>query len=604
MKKYLLGLLMCGCLFGQFDLKLRKLTLTDKIEFQSGGFRTGFTYPTTPPSGNLIWKLPNADAVGCLQSDGSFQLSIVACSGGSTLPVIDTTKIVKGSVDATKELRFEIDGFTTGTTNVLTPQDASYVIAGTNITNTFSASQITRDLIPSGAGSWNVGTVSDPYSTMVSVQYYARPAGGLCNYVGMSGSTISGGLVVAQDTACAIQAQMSNVGFDTVNSVGAYKVQGTTIITAGRVLGGLTGLSSSLIPTSNGTLDLASNSFRFREGYINNIYSDAVVPYSAGTGVVGTSGVPFGQGNFVSLASSVSFRLGTSTTAGYVLTADASGFGTWQAASSGTSLPVTDTTNIVKGSVDATKLVRLEVDGLTSGASRVLTVQDASYTLAGTDIGNTFTATNSFLATQITQTVRPNIDNTYDLGDPSYRFRQLYGFTASLASTASGITTVLSIPNATSSFAIYVPNGGIAASTFAGASAAFSTSLSVTGTSTFQTIVPSANNTYSAGSSSARWNVYWGRFLNLRTVGAAVAGISAFDNAGNLTFAMGDGGGFGGEFTFYNSSLNEYFAAINGQIRFNGSNGLTSSFTCPAGQAVKSMNIQNGGTITATCGTP
>ena len=48
----------------------------------------------------------------------------------------------------------------------------------------------------------------------------------------------------------------------------------------------------------------------------------------------------------------------------------------------GASLPVVDTTGIAKGSVDATKIVRLEVDGLTTATTRVLTVQDKDYTIA------------------------------------------------------------------------------------------------------------------------------------------------------------------------------------------------------------------------------
>jgi microcystin-dependent protein len=44
--------------------------------------------------------------------------------------------------------------------------------------------------------------------------------------------------------------------------------------------------------------------------------------------------------------------------------------------------PFIDSTAIIKGSVDATKLVRIEADGLTTGTTRVLTVQDASGTLA------------------------------------------------------------------------------------------------------------------------------------------------------------------------------------------------------------------------------
>lgn len=46
-------------------------------------------------------------------------------------------------------------------------------------------------------------------------------------------------------------------------------------------------------------------------------------------------------------------------------------------------LPVVDTTAIAKGSADPTKLVRLEVDGLTTGTTRVLTVRDEDLTLIG-----------------------------------------------------------------------------------------------------------------------------------------------------------------------------------------------------------------------------
>jgi len=44
-------------------------------------------------------------------------------------------------------------------------------------------------------------------------------------------------------------------------------------------------------------------------------------------------------------------------------------------------LPVIDTTGIAKGSADATKVVRLEVDGLTTATTRVLTVQDKNGTV-------------------------------------------------------------------------------------------------------------------------------------------------------------------------------------------------------------------------------
>jgi hypothetical protein len=71
-----------------------------------------------------------------------------------------------------------------------------------------------------------------------------------------------------------------------------------------------------------------------------------------------------------------------------VWTSDGSGVGSWQAAAGG--LPVVDTTGIAKGSSDATKIARLEVDGLTTGTTRVLTVQDGDHTLAGLNINQTF----------------------------------------------------------------------------------------------------------------------------------------------------------------------------------------------------------------------
>jgi len=39
--------------------------------------------------------------------------------GGASLPVVDTTSIAEGSADATKEVRFEVDGNTTGIIGVL-----------------------------------------------------------------------------------------------------------------------------------------------------------------------------------------------------------------------------------------------------------------------------------------------------------------------------------------------------------------------------------------------------------------------------------------------------------------------------------------------------
>lgn len=67
----------------------------------------------------------------------------VVSGGGATLPVADTTAIVAGSADATKLLRFEVDGFTTGTTRVLTPPDQDGTLVLLERANTFTKAPLT-----------------------------------------------------------------------------------------------------------------------------------------------------------------------------------------------------------------------------------------------------------------------------------------------------------------------------------------------------------------------------------------------------------------------------------------------------------------------------
>ena len=56
-------------------------------------------------------------------------------------PFDDGTNIIKGSADPTKLLRFEIDGFTTAITRVITPPNSDINLPGTNITNTWTLTQ-------------------------------------------------------------------------------------------------------------------------------------------------------------------------------------------------------------------------------------------------------------------------------------------------------------------------------------------------------------------------------------------------------------------------------------------------------------------------------
>lgn len=86
-----------------------------------------------------------ADAAGVLTNDGAGNLSWAA--GGGSLPVSDATSIVYDSGDPTKLMRFEVGGYTTGTTRVITPPDADITLAGQDYANVFSQNQTINGLV-------------------------------------------------------------------------------------------------------------------------------------------------------------------------------------------------------------------------------------------------------------------------------------------------------------------------------------------------------------------------------------------------------------------------------------------------------------------------
>lgn len=163
MKRLLLLLFTITCYAQEFNkvtiLPDQTHTTPGKLVFQdNSGNEMGFQAPTSLTA--VTWTLPSADSAGCFNSDGAGTLTIVSCSGGG-LPTSDSTNIVKDDADATKLMRFEIGGFTTGTTRVLTPQDANTTIAGVNLNNNFTVDQLpdtdnTRAL-GSTSKAWSIG---------------------------------------------------------------------------------------------------------------------------------------------------------------------------------------------------------------------------------------------------------------------------------------------------------------------------------------------------------------------------------------------------------------------------------------------------------------
>lgn len=174
--------------------------------------------------------------------------------GGGALPVADTTSVVEGSADATKEIRFEVDGLTTGTVRVLTPQNADYTLAGTNIAQTFSATQTFQNIVFATDGTYTLGGVT------------ARPSDiyGYDVLLGRSGA--GAGSIQLQNT--------SGLG---------YTIAVTT--------GGDMRIDSDFFPSSGGSLDMGSLAVPWRNatfsgGIVASTYSGTT--YRA-SGVDGTS---------------------------------------------------------------------------------------------------------------------------------------------------------------------------------------------------------------------------------------------------------------------------------------------------------------------------
>lgn len=59
----------------------------------------------------------------CTDASVGAAVWVETTASGASAPFVDSTALVKGSADATKQLRFEVDGFTTGVTRVIAPPD-------------------------------------------------------------------------------------------------------------------------------------------------------------------------------------------------------------------------------------------------------------------------------------------------------------------------------------------------------------------------------------------------------------------------------------------------------------------------------------------------
>ncbi len=160
------------------------------------------------------------------------------------------------------------------------------------------------------------------------------------------------------------------------------------------------------------------------------------------------------------------------------------GAGDWNTCPGG--LPATDTTGIAKGSSDPTKIVRFEVDGFTSGVTRVLTPPNADTTIAGISIAQTFSNTQEFAGTlyvsgnfqlptgtaSLIGDIIPATTNVSFVGDSTHKiaagwFTQINTVNAAFTGTvnwpsgSNGVSTTISCPATQALKSITISGGGI-----------------------------------------------------------------------------------------------------------------------------------------------
>lgn len=355
-------------------------------------------------------------------------------------PFTDTIPLVKGSVTPTKLLRFEVDGLSVGT-RVLTPQDADYIIAGTNISNDFTVNQtvsariflsdgdaanpsysFTNDLstgmyraglfaLGLSAGGLELLKLDGDNSTIIAAVTIIP--GNVFVDLGLPGTPfrnlwLSGNVDVGGSASFASNLFAIDAGGNTIIGDGQY-IQFGTLGNQIADIGGSLEVNTHWTPTTDNSFDLGKAAQRWRDLWLSgnvqfpdNIRQTfnpgaTVAGFNFGSVVADPSTPINGDAWYESTANELRFRIGGATVS-----------------FSASSLPpFTDTNALIKGSADPTKLFRFEVDGFTAGVTRVLTPQNADYIIAGTNIANTFSVTQTFAPSTVNSSMI--LGTTYSL---------------------------------------------------------------------------------------------------------------------------------------------------------------------------------------------
>ena len=362
------------------DAATGEVRLREKLA--NGTNYVGFKPPSSITS-NVIWTLPAADGTAnfVLKTDGAGVLSWTS-NGGGGVPFDDktgapaTNPIMQRTADATAQWGFDLSLIPASTLRTATVPNGNFTFAGLELNQTFTGTS----RIFQGDTSFAPTGVSNNVVDIHKLRMFDNETGKASAWDSWS---YSGGVGANNFSHLQWRDESGNV----ILKLNA--VSGGTVSRYGEFMG-------NFLPSANATYDLGcptagagcpATPTKWKAAHFSGAVNAAsVVTTSISTMEQINPGTP----GTTKLGNDTNTRFGKL----WLVDLDISGTCTGSGCGSA-GLPVVDTTGVVKGSADATKILRFEVDGFTTATTRVLTPQNADYIIAGLDLAQTFTAAQS-----------------------------------------------------------------------------------------------------------------------------------------------------------------------------------------------------------------
>jgi hypothetical protein len=203
-------------------------------------------------SASLVWQMPSADgSTGkCWGWASAATLDWVSC-GGASLPIDDSLTVFSNHADPTKLLKVNLGAISTGVTRTISFQNASYTLAGTDLSNTFTSDQtFSANILPSG--SVDIGSSSGGFAHIwsaldISQKFEVFNSGAVVFAMGVDAST----------SCYAVINAVTNPLMELCNSGGNFTY-------------------SNFSPKTNLAFDLGGAANYWNNGYVHTLKADTI----------------------------------------------------------------------------------------------------------------------------------------------------------------------------------------------------------------------------------------------------------------------------------------------------------------------------------------